>query len=314
MAGQAKTAVGEPGRVRRAVFPVAGLGTRFLPATKALPKEMLTLVDRPVIQYGVEEAVASGIREIILVTSRGKTAIQDHFDRSPELEIALRQRGKEQMLKCVQSLASLVQVTSVRQKEALGLGHAVLTAASAVGEEPFAVFLPDDVIRADSPCMAQLLQVHARRGGCVLAVEEVDPERVASYGIVDAREIDDGIFQVQDLVEKPDPKNAPSNLAIIGRYVLPPEIFAHLATTAPDRRGEIQLTNALRTLGREAPIHAVRFQGRRYDTGDKLGFLQATVEFGLGDQRLGPAFRRYLKSLDLARAPEALPGSRKTPG
>ncbi len=289
--------------VRRAVFPVAGLGTRFLPATKAQPKEMLPLVDKPVIQYVVEEAIASGISHVTLVTGRGKNAIEDHFDVSFELETLLERRGDTQKLETVRRISNLVQFSYVRQKEALGLGHAVLTARSAVGDEPFAVCLGDDIIHAPVPCLAQLIDVYRRTGGCVVAVEEVERERVSSYGVVDAEEVGDGVYRVRDLVEKPPVESAPSNLAIIGRYILAPEIFTHLERTAPDAKGEIQLTNGLRALGKEMPIHAVRFQGQRYDTGNKLGFLKATVEFALRRDDLGEAFRTYLESLDLAAVP-----------
>jgi len=285
--------------VRRAVFPVAGLGTRFLPATKAQPKEMLPLVDKPVIQYVVEEAIASGIVHATLVTGRGKNAIEDHFDVSAELERLLERRGDTAKLETVRAISRLIEFSYVRQKEALGLGHAVLTARPVVGDEPFAVFLGDDIIHAAVPCMAQLLAVHARYGGCVVAVEEVERERVSSYGVVDAQEVEDGVFRVSDLVEKPPVDEAPSNLAIIGRYVLAPEIFPCLAETGPDRKGEIQLTDGLRAVMKQVPIHAVRFKGTRYDTGNKLGFLKATVEFGLRRADLGGEFGAYLRSLDL---------------
>jgi UTP--glucose-1-phosphate uridylyltransferase len=285
--------------VRRAVFPVAGLGTRFLPATKAQPKEMLPLVDKPVIQYVVEEAIASGITHATLVTGRGKNAIEDHFDVSSELERLLERRGDTEKLETVRAISRLIEFSYVRQKEALGLGHAVLTARPVVGDEPFAVFLGDDIIHAQVPCMAQLLEVHARHGGCVVAVEEVEMKRVSSYGVVDAQEVEEGVFKVSDLVEKPPVDQAPSNLAIIGRYVLAPEIFPCLAATGPDRKGEIQLTDGLRAVMKEVPIHAVRFKGTRYDTGNKLGFLKATVEFGLRRGDLGGDFGAYLRALDL---------------
>lgn len=285
--------------VLRAVFPVAGLGTRFLPATKAQPKEMLPLVDKPVIQYVVEEAIASGIVHATLVTGRGKNAIEDHFDVSTELERLLERRGDTEKLETVRSISRLIEFSYVRQKEALGLGHAVLTARHLMGAEPFAVFLGDDIIHAQVPCMAQLLQVHARFGGCVVAVEEVERERVSAYGVVDAEEIDDRVYRVRDLVEKPAADQAPSNLAIIGRYVLAPEIFPCLEETGPDRKGEIQLTDGLRAVLSRVPVHAVRFRGTRYDTGNKLGFLKATVEFGLRRSDLGGEFGAYLRTLDL---------------
>jgi len=286
--------------VRRAVFPVAGLGTRFLPATKAQPKEMLPLVDKPVIQYVVEEALASGLSHVTMITGRGKNAIEDHFDVSFELEVLLERRGDLATLEAVRAISRLLQFSYVRQKEALGLGHAVLTARDVVGQEPFAVLLGDDVIHAEVPCMAQLLEVYRRYGGSVLAVEEVAPDRVSAYGIVDAEPVEEGVYRVRDLVEKPRPDAAPSNLAIIGRYVLDPGIFDHLERTPPDARGEIQLTNGLRGLRHDSPVHALRFKGQRYDTGNKLGFLKATVEFALRRADLGEDVRRYLEGLDLA--------------
>jgi UTP--glucose-1-phosphate uridylyltransferase len=294
-----------PSRVRRAVFPVAGLGTRFLPATKAQPKEMLPLVDKPVIQYVVEEAIASGLTHITMVTGRGKNAIEDHFDVSFELETLLARRGDQEKLATVQAISNLSTFSYVRQKEALGLGHAVLTAREVVGDEPFAVLLGDDVIHAAGPCLAQLLAVHARKGGCVVAVEEVPRDRISAYGVVDVEPVEDGVYRVRDLVEKPSAAEAPSNLAIIGRYVLAPEIFDHLRRTPADSRGEIQLTNGLRAVRSDVPIHAVRFAGKRYDTGNRLGFLKATVEFALRRADLGEEFRRYLREVDLSGLPGA---------
>ena len=285
--------------VRKAVFPAAGLGTRFLPATKAMPKEMLPLVDRPVIQYAVEEAVASGIESITFVTGRGKNAIEDHFDVSPGLERFLEDRGQHGLLKVVREIANLVQVSYVRQKAPLGLGHAVLTAADMVGPEPFAVLLGDDVCHAEVPVLRQLLDVHARFGDSVIAVERISPEDTASYGIVDAEEIEPGLFRIRDMVEKPLPEDAPSNLAVIGRYILTPEIFEELRETPPDAKGEIQLTNGLRRLLGRQPIYAYAFAGKRYDTGNKLGFAIAMVEWTLRHPELGKAFRRYLRDLDV---------------
>jgi len=287
--------------IRKAVFPAAGLGTRFLPATKAQPKEMLPLVDKPVIQYVVEEAVASGIEHIIIVTGRGKNAIEDHFDVSFELEHILEQRGRLDLLKQVRQISDLVHITYVRQKEALGLGHAILMAREVVGNEPFAVFLGDDVIDAPVPCMRQLMLAHKRFGATILAVEPVAPERVKDYGVIAGQEIEESVYRVTNLVEKPHPAKAPSNLAIIGRYILTPEIFGHLERTPADRNGEIQLTNGLRSLLMRRPVYAYRFQGRRYDTGNKLDFLRATVEFALKRPDLGAAFRRYLRSLNLGK-------------
>jgi UTP--glucose-1-phosphate uridylyltransferase len=286
--------------VRKGVFPAAGLGTRFLPATKAQPKEMLPIVDKPTIQYVVEEAVASGLSEIIIVTGRNKRAIEDHFDASFELEYYLADRGKVEELAQIRTISELASVCYVRQKEPLGLGHAILCARALVGEESFGVFLGDDIIgRADTPCMRQLLDVFASYGGPVVAVEQVPRERIHQYGVIAGRHLGQNVYEITDLVEKPNAQDAPSDLAIIGRYVLTPEIFGILADTAADARGEIQLTDGLRTLRTRRPMYAVQFVGRRYDTGDKLGFLKATVEFALDRPDLTDEFRRYLKSLDL---------------
>ena len=286
--------------IRKAVFPAAGLGTRFLPATKAQPKEMLPLVDTPMIQYVIEEAVASGIESIIIVTGRGKTAIEDHFDIAWELEQLLERRGKIDQLRQIRSISNMIKLSYVRQKEPLGLGHAILVARDLVGDEPFAVFLGDDIIHARVPVMRQMMRVFARRRGSVVAVEKVSRERTASYGIVDVKPAGGRLHRVLDLVEKPAPEDAPSDLAIIGRYILTPEIFTHLERTRPGRGGEIQLTDGLRALRRRQPIYAYRFEGTRYDTGDKLGFLKATVEFALRRPDLGAAFRSYLGELDLS--------------
>ena len=288
-----------PMKVRKAVFPAAGLGTRFLPATKAQPKEMLPLVDKPTIQYVVEEAVASGLQDIILVTGRNKRAIEDHFDAAFELEYYLQDRGKLEELAQIKTISELAAVSYVRQKEPLGLGHAILCARPLVGEEPFAVFLGDDIIVSTVPCMRQLLNVYERHDGPVLAVMRVPREEIGRYGVISARPLGGNVFEVQDLVEKPDPADAPSDLAIIGRYVLTPDLFPILAETAADSRGEIQLTNGLRTLRARRPIYAVEFEGKRYDTGDRLGFLKATVEFALARPDLADAFRAYLKGLAL---------------
>jgi len=285
--------------VRKAVFPAAGLGTRFLPATKAQPKEMLPLVDKPMIQYVVEEAVASGLSEIIIVTGRGKRAIEDHFDAAFELEYYLNDRGKVEELAQIKTISELASVSYVRQKEPLGLGHAILCARALVGDEPFAVFLGDDIIAAREPCMRQLLDVFERYDEPVLAVERVPRERLSQYGVIAARQVADTVYEILDLVEKPRPSEAPSDLAIIGRYVLTPDLFGILADTQPDARGEIQLTDALRRLRARRPMYAVAFDGKRFDTGDKLGFLKATVEFALARPDLADAFRAYLKSLGL---------------
>ena len=286
-------------RVRKAVFPAAGLGTRFLPATKAQPKEMLPLVDKPMIQYVVEEAVASGLTEIIIVTGRGKRAIEDHFDAAFELEYYLQDRGKLEELAEIKTISELASVSYVRQREPLGLGHAILCARPLVGEEPFGVLLGDDLIVALNPCMRQLLGVFERYGGPVVAVERVPGDQISRYGVIRPKPLEGKVYEVLDLVEKPAAWEAPSDLAIIGRYVLTPDLFPVLAETRPDARGEIQVTDALRTLRRTRTLYAVEFEGKRYDTGDKLGFLKATVEFALARPDLAEPFRAYLKTLKL---------------
>ena len=291
-------------KVRKAVFPAAGLGTRFLPATKAQPKEMLPLVDKPLIQYGVEEVIDSGLQNIIIVTGRNKSSIEDHFDVSFELERTLEAKGKQDLLRIVRSISDLIDVAYVRQKEALGLGHAVLRARELVGAEPFAVVLSDDVIRAKTPCIKQLLDIYEFFGASVVALMEVPENAISSYGIVDAEPVEHNgpagrLFRIQDLIEKPEADRAPSRLAIIGRYILTPEIFPSIEAVEPGAGGEIQLTDALRHLLRNRPIYGFRFEGSRYDAGDKLGFLKATVEFALERDDLGNAFREYLKSLAL---------------
>jgi len=289
------------GRIRKAIFPAAGLGTRFLPATKAQPKEMLVLVDKPVIQYGVEEAVQSGVENIVIVTGRGKNAIEDHFDVAVELESYLEQRGKTTQLEEIRKITQLINVSYVRQGEPLGLGHAVLVTQNLVGDEPFAVILGDDVIDADPPALKQMIDVFARVDGPVLAVERVPAEDVSSYGIVKIDEaapnLGRGVHRITDLVEKPRREEAPSNLAIIGRYILTPDIFASLKATTSDRTGEIQLTNGLRHLLRSRPIYACEIDGVRHDTGNKLGFLKAVVYFALRRPDLAEPFRKYLDTL-----------------
>jgi UTP--glucose-1-phosphate uridylyltransferase len=283
--------------VRKAVIPAAGLGTRFLPATKASPKEMLPLVDKPLIQYAVEEAVASGIEDIIVITGRGKRAIEDHFDRSFELEENLKGNGKAQLLKAIRDISRLANFCYVRQPEALGLGHAVLCAQHLIGDEPFAVILGDEVIDAKVPALAQLIRMFDTGNGAVLGVQKVRREEVSHYGIVEAQRIADGLHRIVDLVEKPSPALAPSRFAVIGRYVLSPEIFPILERTTPGKNREIQLTDALRQLAREAPSYAKEIVGQRYDAGDKLGFLQATVEFALKNPTLGRPFSSYLRQV-----------------
>jgi len=286
-------------RIRKAVLPAAGLGTRFLPATKAQPKEMLPLVDKPLIQYVVEEAVAAGIENIIIVTGRGKSAIEDHFDVSYELERFLDERGKPDELAIVRAISELIHVSYVRQKEALGLGHAVSVAEQLVGDEPFAVMLGDDLIEAEIPCIRQMITVFEEVHSPVLAVQRVPADEIASYGVIAAEKMGDRLYRVTDMVEKPPAGQAPSDLAIIGRYILTPGIFAHLARTEKDAKGEIQLTNGLRSLLSEGPVYGLEFRGRRHDCGNKLGFLKATVEFALKRPDLGEAFGRYLRSLKL---------------
>jgi UTP--glucose-1-phosphate uridylyltransferase len=284
-------------KVRKAVFPAAGLGTRFLPATKASPKEMLPLVDKPLIQYVVEEAVASGIESVIIVTGRGKASIEDHFDVSFELEKLLQERGKHDELKAMRTISEMARVSYVRQPEALGLGHAVLQARDAVGNEPFAVMLSDDIIDAETPALRQLLDVYEKYDAPVVAVFEVAGEAISRFGVIDGEEVEPGVYKIMDMVEKPRQNEAPSNLAIIGRYILTPDIFDEIEKTTPGAIGEIQITDAMRSLLKKRPFYAVRFQGKRYDAGDKLGFLTATVEFALKHEDLAPEFREYLQSL-----------------
>jgi UTP--glucose-1-phosphate uridylyltransferase len=288
-------------QVRKAVFPAAGLGTRFLPATKASPKEMLPVVDKPLIQYGVEEAIQSGVQNIIIVTGRGKSAMEDHFDVSYELEQLLGSKKKTEMLALARSIADMADISYVRQKEALGLGHAVLRAKELVGNEPFAVVLSDDIIASKKPCIRQLVDVHEQYGASVLALMEVPKEQISAYGVVDAEPVagNDRLFKIRNMVEKPKAADAPSNLAIIGRYVLTPEIFGCVESIEPGSGGEIQLTDGLKYMLRDHPIYGLKFEGKRFDAGDKLGFLKATVEFALERQDLGPAFREYLKTLSL---------------
>ncbi len=289
-------------KVRKAVFPAAGLGTRFLPATKAQPKEMLPLVDKPIIQYGVEEAVAAGCDQIIIVTGRGKQAIEDHFDVSYELEKMLEERGKTDLLKIVRQISDLIHIAYVRQKEALGLGHAVLTARELVGNEPFAVLLADDVIDAQVPCLKQMMNVFEKTQCSVLATQVVEGPGISAYGVLDGRPVpgcDGKLYEVLSLVEKPRAEEAPSNLAVIGRYILTPTVFETLQDLKAGAGGELQLTDGLRALLQKEKIYGYVFEGKRHDTGDKLGFLKATVEFALQRPDLGEALRQYLRSLNL---------------
>jgi UTP--glucose-1-phosphate uridylyltransferase len=289
-------------KLRKAVFPAAGLGTRFLPATKAQPKEMLPLVDKPIIQYGVEEAMASGCDQIIIVTGRGKQAIEDHFDVSYELEKMLEEQRKTELLKIVRSISDMIHMAYVRQKEALGLGHAVLMARELVGNEPFAVLLADDVIDHPVPALKQMADVFDQKQCSVIAAQVVEGKAISAYGVFDAQPAEGfngRLFEIRNMVEKPRPEEAPSNLAIIGRYILTPGIFACLAHIRPGAAGELQLTDGMRLLLKKEKMYAYVYEGRRYDTGDKLGFLKATVEFALKREDLGGAFREYLKGLEL---------------
>ena len=283
--------------IRKAVFPAAGLGTRFLPATKAQPKEMLPLVDKPIIQYGVEEAVASGVDDIILVTGRGKNAIEDHFDVSVELETFLEARGKRDLLEEIRKISNLINVAYVRQGEPLGLGHAVLVTRHLIGNEPFAVILADDVIDAAPPALAQMIAVFEEVNGPVILVERIPKDQISGYGVIAAEPVRPGVYRILDLVEKPPPERAPSDLAIIGRYILTPDVFDALEETAGDGGGEIQLTNGLKRLLASRPLYACEITGTRHDTGSKLGFLKAVVYFALRRPDLAAPFRDYLKSL-----------------
>jgi len=291
-------------RIRKAVLPVAGLGTRFLPATNAQPKEMLPIVDKPLVQYAAEEVAASGVPLVIFVTGRGKDAIEDHFDVSVELEQQLAGRGKDDLRRQIHSISGLLQMTYVRQKHALGLGHAILVARDLVGNEPFAVLLSDDIIDSEVPCLKQMMDVFERYGRSVVAIQRVERKAVSNYGIIHGVAVHDQnwhgrLFRIDDMVEKPQPRKAPSDLAIIGRYILTPAIFEELAGTKRGAGGEIQLTDALHRLLEREPIYGYLFEGKRYDAGDKLGFLQATVEMALKRADLGRTFRAYLKGLRL---------------
>jgi len=284
-------------RINKAVIPAAGLGTRFLPATKAQPKEMLPLVDKPAIQYIVEEAAASGIQSLLIITGRGKRAIEDHFDYAPELEAFLRAKGETKLAEEIRRITELLSLHYVRQKEPKGLGHAVLCGRDFVGDEFFAVMLGDDVIFATPPALRQLMEIHEETGGSVVAVIEVPKEEVGRYGIIAGEKVRPGLWQVKGLVEKPSPKEAPSNLAVIGRYILSPKVFEILWETKPGRGGEIQLTDALNVLCQEEPLYAYAFQGKRFDVGEKLGYMMAQVEIALLHPEIGLAFQEYLRQL-----------------
>lgn len=281
-------------KVRKAVIPAAGLGTRFLPATKAQPKEMLPVVDKPTLQFIIEEVVESGIEEVLIITGRNKSAIENHFDKSVELELELEKKGQRELLEEVQAISEMARIHYIRQQEPRGLGHAVYCARDFVGEEPFAVLLGDDVVYAQKPCLQQMLEMYDRYQGSILGVQEVAAEHVSKYGIVDGEQVEEGIYRVKGLVEKPDPEQAPSRVAILGRYVINPAIFGILARTKPGKGGEIQLTDALQELARQEKVYAYVFEGRRYDVGDKQGFLEATVEYALRRDDLREEFLGYL--------------------
>ncbi len=283
--------------IKKAVFPAAGLGTRFLPATKAQPKEMLTLIDKPLIQYGIEEVANSGIENVIIVTSKGKNSIEDYFDYNRELEIFLEEKGSFEALKEVQRISDLINIFYVRQKIPMGLGHAVLMAKEIVGNEPFAVVLADDIIDSETPCIKQLMEIFENFKSTVLALERVPMEETKSYGIVKGRKISERLFEIEDMVEKPEPSSAPSDIAIIGRYILTPTIFEILSKTPPGVRGEIQLTDAIRALLKKEKVYGYIFEGKRYDAGDKFGFIRATIELSLKRKDIGEKVKNYIKSL-----------------
>jgi UTP--glucose-1-phosphate uridylyltransferase len=284
-------------KIRKGVIPAAGLGTRFLPATKAVPKELLPIVDKPTIQYIVEEAVASGLEEIILITARGKGGIEDHFDVSIELEETLRKQKKEDLLRMVKEISEMVRVVAIRQKEPKGLGHAVLCAREVVGEEPFAVLLGDDIVDSDPPCLAQMTEVSRHKGGGVIALLRVPEIETHLYGIIRGDEVGERIYQITEMVEKPKPDQAPSNLAVIGRYILPPEIFPILEKTLPGKGGEIQLTDALQELASRTPLYGYEFIGDRYDAGDKVGYLQANLAFALKRPQMAEKLKKFIKKI-----------------
>lgn len=286
-------------KVRKAVFPAAGLGTRFLPATKASPKEMLTLVDKPLIQYSVEEAVASGIESILIITGRDKSSMEDHFDISFELEQVLKERGKNDLLRLVRSVAKLANISYTRQGETLGLGHAIYRAKDFTAGEPFAVLLPDDIVDAEKPALMQMIEVYEKYNAPVIATMQIEGPAISRFGVIDAEEVEPNVYRIRDMIEKPAFADAPSDLAIIGRYIFTPDIFDAIERTKPGAGGEIQITDAMRVLLKDRPFYAVKLDGIRHDAGDKLGFLIATVEFALKRDDLGPEFREYLRSLNL---------------
>ncbi|GAA3653973.1 UTP--glucose-1-phosphate uridylyltransferase GalU [Asaccharospora irregularis] len=283
--------------VKKAIIPAAGLGTRFLPATKSQPKEMLPIVDKPTLQYIIEEAISSGIEEILIITGRNKKSIEDHFDKSVELELELEQKGKTEMLDMVRDISNMVNIHYIRQKEPKGLGHAIHCAKSFIGDEPFAVLLGDDIVDSEVPCLKQLIDAYDEYKTTVLGVQEVAREDVNKYGILDVKHIEDRIYKVKDMIEKPSIDEAPSNIAILGRYIITPEIFSILENQEPGKGGEIQLTDALQTLGQREAIYAYNFEGRRYDVGDKIGFLEATIDFALKRDNIRDDLLNYMKSV-----------------
>lgn len=285
-------------KVKKAIIPAAGLGTRFLPATKALPKEMLPIVDKPTIQYIIEEAIASGITEILIITGRNKSAIEDHFDKSVELEFELEKNNKHEYLELVKNISSMAKIHFIRQKEPKGLGHAIGCARTFVGDEPFAIMLGDDIVDSETPCLKQLMNCFDKYNSTVLGVQTVTGDNVSKYGIIDGNNIEDRVFKVHNMVEKPSKEDAPSNIAILGRYIVTPAIFNIIENTEIGKNGEIQLTDALKTLGSKENIYAYNFKGKRYDVGDKLGFLQANIEYALKDQKLEKEFRKYLVTIN----------------
>lgn len=283
--------------VKKAIIPAAGLGTRFLPATKSQPKEMLPIVDKPTLQYIIEEAINSGIEEILIITGRNKKSIEDHFDKSVELELELQQKGKTEMLEMVQEISNMVNIHYIRQKEPKGLGHAIHCAKSFIGDEPFAVLLGDDIVDSDTPCLKQLIDTYDEYKTSILGVQEVAKEDTNKYGILDCKYIEDRVYKVKDMIEKPNIEEAPSNIAILGRYIITPAIFEILENQAPGKGGEIQLTDALKTLASHEAIYAYNFEGRRYDVGDKLGFLEATIDFALKKENLKDGLMNYMKNI-----------------
>lgn len=284
-------------KVKKAIIPAAGLGTRFLPATKAQPKEMLPIVDKPTLQYIIEEAVKSGIEEILIITGRNKKSIEDHFDKSVELELELEQKGKKEMLEMVKEISNMVNIHYIRQKEPKGLGHAIYCAKSFIGNEPFAVLLGDDIVDSNVPCLKQLIDAYNEYKTTILGVQHVDVENVDKYGILDVKHIEDRVYKVKDMIEKPNKDEAPSNIAILGRYIINPSIFEILENQEPGKGGEIQLTDALKTLSKQEAIYAYDFEGRRYDVGDKLGFLEATIDFALKKENLRDDLLSYMKNI-----------------